>query len=107
MRLSPRNVRSRLTLWYVSVLAALLMVYGAGSLFYLFLSMREQIDHNLREDVETVEGEIASQPDGSLTLRLHHGEEGDPGFHRFVEIWSPEGSLLYRTPQLQGLALGV
>jgi heavy metal sensor kinase len=107
MRLRPRNVRSRLTLWYVGVLAALLIAYGAGSLFYLFLSMREQVDHNLREDVETVEGEIASQPDGSLTLRLHHGEEGDPGLHRFVEIWSSEGSLLYRTPQLQGLALGV
>jgi heavy metal sensor kinase len=107
MRLSPRNVRSRLTLWYVGVLSALLIAYGAGSLFYLFLSMREQRDHNLLEDVETVEGEIASQPDGSLTLRLHHGEEGDPGFHRFVEIWSPEGSLLYRTPQLQGQALGV
>src|SRR5215471_4261267 len=106
MRLWPRNVRSRLTLWYVGVLSALLIAYGAGSLFYLFLSMREQRDHNLHEDVETVEGEIASQRDGSLTLRLHHGEEGDPGFHRFVEIWSPEGTLLYRTPQLRGQALG-
>jgi len=68
--------------------------------------MREQLDHNLLEDVETVEGEIAAEPDGSVTLRLHHGEEGDPGFHRFVEIWSPEGTLLYRTPQLRGQELG-
>ena len=107
MRLSPRSIQSRLTLWCAGVLAALLVAYGAGSLFFLFLSMREQVDHNLVEDVETVEAEITSQPDGSLTLRLHHGEEGDPGFHRFVEIWSPEGSLLYRTPQLQGQVLGV
>jgi heavy metal sensor kinase len=107
MRLLPRNVRSRLTLWYVGVLTALLVAYGAGSLFFLFLSMREQVDHNLVEDIETVEEEIASQPDGSLTLRLHHGEEGDPGFHRFVEIWSPEASLLYRTSQLQGQTLGM
>src|SRR6267143_5299571 len=106
MKLSPSNVRSRLTLWYVVVLAALLVAYGAASLFFLFLSMREQVDHNLLEDMETVEGQIATEPDGSLTLRLHHGEEGDPGLHRFVEIWSPEGKLLYRTPQLFGQALG-
>jgi heavy metal sensor kinase len=106
MKLSPSNVRSRLTLWYVGVLAALLVVYGAASLFFLFLSMREQVDHNLLEDMETVEGQIATEPDGSLTLRLHHGEEGDPGLHRFVEIWSSEGKLLYRTPQLDRQALG-
>src|SRR6266576_5804708 len=106
MKLSPSNVRSRLTLWYVGVLTALLIAYGAASLFFLFLSMREQVDHNLLEDMETVEGQIATEQDGSLTLRLHHGEEGDPGLHRFVEIWSSEGKLLYRTPQLLGQALG-
>jgi heavy metal sensor kinase len=74
-------------------------------MFFLFLNMREQFDHNLLEDMETVEGQIATEQDGTLTLRLHHGEEGDPGFHRFVEIWSPEGKLLYRTPQLDGQAL--
>src|SRR5215472_12498467 len=106
MNLFPSAVRVRLTLWYVGVLAALLIAYGAGSLFYLLLSLRQQVDHNLLEDVETVERQVATQPDGSVTLRLHHGEEGDPGFHRFVEIWTPEGKLLYRTPQLQGVALG-
>jgi len=106
MKLSPSNVRSRLTLWYVAVLAALLVVYGLGSLFFLHLNMREDLDHNLLEDMETVEGQIATEPDGSLTLRLHHGDEGDPGLDRFVEIWSPQGNVLYRTPQLEGQALG-
>src|ERR1700676_4999220 len=106
MKLSLNNVRSRLTLWYVAVLAALLIAYGAGSLFFLFLSMRDQLDHNLREDLETVEGGIATEPDGSVVLRLHHGDEVDSGFHRYVEIWSPEGKLLYRTPQLDGQSLG-
>jgi len=106
MKLSPTNVRARLTIWYVGVLAGLLVLYGAASLFFLFLGMRKQTDHNLLEDMETVEGQIATEPDGSLTLRLHHGEEGAPGFHRLVEIWSPEGRLLYRTPQLEGRALG-
>jgi heavy metal sensor kinase len=106
MNLSPRSVRSRLTLWYVVALSVLLLSYAAGALFVLFLNMREQRDHNLLEDVETVKEQIKSQSNGSIALELHHGEEGDPGLHRFVEIWSPEGSLLYRTPQLQGQALG-
>jgi hypothetical protein len=57
MKLSPSNFRSRLTLWYVGVLAALLIAYGSASLFFLYLNMWEQIDHNLLEDMETVEGQ--------------------------------------------------
>jgi heavy metal sensor kinase len=106
MRMWPRHVRSRLTLWYVVVLASLLGCYGAGALFFLFFSMKEQLDHNLLEDVEALEGQITSEPNGSVSLGLHQGEEDDPDFQRFVEIWSPEGSLLYRTPQLRGQALG-
>ena len=77
MKLSPSNVRSRLTLWYVVVLAALLVAYGAASLFFLFLSMREQVDHNLLEDMETVEGQIATEQDGSLTLRNFLGRPSE------------------------------
>src|SRR5258705_5267861 len=101
MNLSPRSVRSRLTLWYVVALSALLVFYAAGALFVLFLNMREQLDHNLLEDVETVKGQIKSQPNRSIALELHHRDEGDPGLHRFVEVWSPERSVLYCTPQLQ------
>ena len=106
MRFRARNVRSRLTLWYMGVLAALLVVYGAGSFLFLSVSLRQQLDHDLQEEVETVEGQVATQPDGSVTLRLHHGDEHETGVHRFVEIWSENGALLYRTPQLDGQALG-
>jgi sensor domain CHASE-containing protein len=64
MKLYPISVRSRLTLWYVGVLAVLLLAYGAGSFFYLLLSMRHQMDHNLLEDKETVEGQIVTKPGG-------------------------------------------
>lgn len=105
MKLYPTSVRSRLTLWYVGVLAVLLLAYGAGSFFYLLLSMRHQMDHNLLEDKETVEGQIVTKP-GGLTVQSHHGEEGEPSVRRFIEIWTPDGKLLYRTAQLQGQALG-
>jgi hypothetical protein len=47
MRFRPRNVRSRLTLWYVLVLASLLALYDDVASLFLFLSLREDFDHNL------------------------------------------------------------
>ena len=66
MRLRPRNVRSRLTLWYVLVLAALLALYAGVASLFLFLSLREDFDQNLLEDVETVEGMLAKEPNGAV-----------------------------------------
>jgi heavy metal sensor kinase len=38
---------------------------------------------------------------------LHHsGEGGEASEDYFVEVWSPEGQVLYRTPQLKGQSLG-
>lgn len=106
MKFSPRNVRSRLTLWYVVALGVILASYAAVALVFLFLGLRQQLDHTLHEDKETIEGQIRVQPDGSLAVRLHHEEEDDPDFQRFVEIWSLDGKLIYRTPQLGGQSLG-
>ena len=36
MRLWPRHVRSRMTLWYVLVLGFLLLAYAGGASLYLF-----------------------------------------------------------------------
>jgi len=106
MNFWPRHLRSRLTLWYVGVLAALLTFYAAGASLFLFLSMRNELDRNLFEDVASVEGLLASEADGSVSLRTIHPEQDDPRLHWFVEVWSPTGSLLYRSPQLGGHALG-
>ena len=105
-RLWPRHVRSRMTLWYVLVLGVLLLVYAGVASAYLFYSLREQLDHNLLEDVERVEGLIENTPDGMVALKsVHHGED-ELNTQRFVEVWSPNGILLYRSPTLQGRTLG-
>src|SRR5260370_30651164 len=36
---------------------------------------------------------------------VHHGED-EANMQRFVEVWSAEGALLYRSPTLEGGALG-
>jgi heavy metal sensor kinase len=105
-RLWPRRVRSRMTLWYVLVLGVLLLAYAGGTSLYLFFSLREQLDHNLLEDVERVEGLLENTPDGMVALDSVPQEEDEPNMQRFVEVWSPEGILLYRSPTLQGGTLG-
>lgn len=105
MRFRPRNVRSRLTLWYVLVLASLLALYDDVASLFLFLSLREDFDHNLLQDLETVEGMLEKEPNGCVSLHASHPEIGEPRIGHFIEVWSPEGSLLYRSTALQGQTL--
>jgi len=106
MTLWPRHVRSRLTLWYVIVLGGLLAAYAGGASLFLFLSLREQVDRSLLDDLETVKGLLANEPGGFVSLRAMHPEENDASVQRFVEVWAPSGTLLYRSPTLQGQELG-
>ena len=106
MRFWPRNVRSRLTLWYVLVLAGLLALYAAVASVFLFLSLREDFDRNLLEDVETVAGMLAKEPSGGVALHSNHPDGAEPRVGHFIEVWSPEGSLLYRSVSLRSQALG-
>ena len=106
MRLRPRNVRSRLTLWYVLVLAGLLALYAGVASLFLFLSLREDFDQNLLEDLETVEGMLAKEPNGGVSLHSSHPDAAEPRIGHFIEVWSPDGSLLYRSAALQGQTLG-
>jgi hypothetical protein len=105
MRVRPRNVRSPLTLWYVLVLASLLALYAGVASLFLFLSLREDFDHNLLQDLETV-GMLEKEPNGRVSLHASHPEIGEPRIGHFIEVWSPEGSLLYRSTALQGQTLG-
>src|SRR5215470_8195051 len=106
MTLWPQHVRSRLTLWYVVVLGGLLAAYAGGASLFLFMSLREQVDRSLLEDLETVKGLLANEPNGFVTLRTMHPEEQDASLQRFVEVWAPAGTVLYRSEQLQGQPLG-
>jgi heavy metal sensor kinase len=102
----PRRVRTRMALWYVLVLGFLLLAYAGGASLFLFYSLREDLDGNLLEDVETVEGLLESTPDGRITLDTARPEHNEPTMQRMVEVWSPEGTLLYRSPLLGGRTLG-
>ena len=106
MRFRPRNVRSRLTLWYVLVLASLLALYAGVASLFLFLSLREDFDQNLLQDIETIEGMLTKEPNGGVSFHSSHPSAAEPRIGRFIEVWSPQGSLLYRSAELQDQTLG-
>lgn len=103
MRLRPRHVRTRLTLWYVAVLAATLSLYAISAVTFLYVSVREELDRTLRADAESVAEHLQVADGGMLSLRGHL--EANPEA-ALVEIWTAERSLLYRSPRLAGRSLG-
>jgi len=68
--------------------------------------LREDFDHNLLEDLETVEGTLTKEPNGLVSLHSNHPDAAEPRIGHFIEVWSPEGSLLFRSAALQNQALG-
>ena len=108
MRLRPRHLRTRLTLWYVSLLAALLILAWGGTCALLFWQLRSQLDHFAVQEIETVEGLFFFAPDGQLRLRedYHNHPESKDVIERFLEVRSPDGAVLFRNARLANRALG-
>jgi heavy metal sensor kinase len=108
MHLRPKHVRTRLTLWYVSVLAGVLILYAAGTSVFLFFNLRSELDRNLRQNFETIESLLEITADGTVRFigRRHHDTEGYGEEGHFFEIWSPDGRRLYRSGQWRSLSAG-
>jgi heavy metal sensor kinase len=108
IRLRPTHLRARLTLLYISVLAGLLILAWGGTVALLFWQLRSQLDHFAIQEVETVEGLLFFTPQGQLLMRedYHNHPESKDVIDRFVEVLSPDGSVLYRNARLGDRALG-
>lgn len=103
-----RNLRTRLTVVYATLLTVALLVYaGCVSAFFLH-SLREQLDLSLDRDVEAVEGTLTSSPNDQIQLESEEGEVREKGVRQgfLLEVWSSTGSLLYRSEPLDGQPLG-
>jgi heavy metal sensor kinase len=108
MRFRPTHVRTRLTLWYVGMLATLLLLFGAGTSVLLFWQLRAQLGHYAVQDVETVEGLLFFTPDGRLRMHqdYHNHPESRRVLERLLEVRAPDGTVLYRNDRLGNRALG-
>jgi heavy metal sensor kinase len=104
----PQHVRTRLTLWYVAVLAGVLLIYGGSTCAIVLLQLRSQVDHLASEDLETVEGFLRFGSDGRLGLRndyRYHPDSRETQ-QRFLEVRGEDGTLLYRNEGLGDRTLG-
>jgi signal transduction histidine kinase len=104
----PSNLRTRLTLWYVAVLAVLLFVYAALVFAFQYVVLTRQIVHDEIQDAGTVEGLLFFDQQGRLQLRQDYYSR--PQTHllidRMMEVRDLSGDVLYRSPTLNGMPLG-
>jgi heavy metal sensor kinase len=108
MLFPPRNVRARLTAWFVLVLAGVVIIYVGGTSVFLFFQLRNQLDRHAIQDLETVEGLLFFTPSGALQLRddYHNHPESKQVLDRLLEVLAPDGTVLLKNDRLGGRALG-
>ena len=107
MRWRPRHLRTRLTLWYVAVLAALMALAWGGTCVLLFWQLRSQLDHFAVQEIETVEGLLYLSPDGQMHMRedYHNHPQSKEVIERYLEVLTPSGTLLFRNERLGSLTV--
>jgi heavy metal sensor kinase len=107
VRLRPRFIRDRLTLWYVSIFGAVLAIYICGACILQYWQLRDQLHHAEIEDIETVEGLLYFTSDGRLLLHedYHSHPQSRLLLDRYMEVLSPNGEVLFRNERLRGMYL--
>lgn len=104
----PTNLRTRLTLWYVGVLAVLLLVYATLVFAFQYAALTNQLFHDEVQDVVTVEGLLFFDSQGALHLQQDYYSR--PKSHllvdRLMEVRDLSGQVLYRSSTLKGMSLG-
>ena len=71
MLIKPGTVRVRLTLWYVVVLAIIILVFALGVFIFLKASLLRQIDGHLERDFATVARVVKEGPQKLYELSAH------------------------------------
>jgi signal transduction histidine kinase len=104
----PANIRTRLAIWFVVILAGILTIYIAAVFSFQYVLLERQIFHDEIQDVETVEGLLYFDPQGKLHLQENYHSHSTSRLleDRLMEIRDLSGSVLYQSDTLKGAALG-
>ena len=97
-----RRVGTRLTLWYVCLLAAVLAFSWGLTMFLLYWQSINQMDRYAIQDAETVEGLLYLEPGGNIGLHedYHNHPESKLVLERLLEVRSEDGRILYQKRSL-------
>ena len=90
------GVRVQLTLWYVAAMIVVLGVYAAAVLAYVNRSASDALTQQLRGDFQFAAAMVEQTPEGGITWSSDEGGDED---RPWLQVWSPEGRLLYRNDQ--------
>ncbi len=105
---SPLRLRTRLTVWYVSVLAVLLLLYAALVFAFQYAVLTRQMLHDEVQDIVTAEGLLYFDHHGILELQQNYYSR--PQSHllvdRLMEVLDLSGRVLYQSSNLHGMPLG-
>src|SRR3989475_8282955 len=94
-----RSIRVRLTLWYAAALSAVLALYAGGVFVFLRHSLSADLDGGLRDDREVAEQMLERTPVGGVGWRAEPDDDDDDAVAgRWLEVRSPDGTLLYARP---------
>jgi heavy metal sensor kinase len=90
------------------MLVSALLLFMAGTAAIFYFQLQRQLGHYAIQDIETVEGLMSFTPDGLLRVNenYHNHPESKEVLERFLEVRSPDGSLLFRNERLGDQALG-
>jgi heavy metal sensor kinase len=108
LRLDLGNLRLRLTLWFGSAFALLLLLHIGVATYVHYRQLVSQVFHAEIQDLETVEGLLYQGPNGQILLNEKYFNRPQLRLRldRLLEVLSPEGEVLYRGDRLNGLNLG-
>lgn len=102
MKACPKNIRTRLALWYAVILGVILAGCAVTVVTVFSHGLREEFDRNLKEHFERANRHLEKAPSGQIGLRKPERAAQNPqrDFAEAVpvQVLDEAGSLLYQSP---------
>ncbi len=95
------SIRTRLTVWYTTILAGALLIFGIATWVAMRHSLRESVDAELQSKIESLESFIREAPSTEEMLE-EFGENSalGPG-GELLQLREESGAWIYRSPLLK------
>jgi hypothetical protein len=90
IRIQPRSVRVRLTLWYIAVMLLVLGVYAGAVYTFILDNSSQLLDERLHDDFDWASDMLAQRPDGSIAPYEETGSGDSP----WLQVYSLDRDLL-------------
>jgi Signal transduction histidine kinase regulating citrate/malate metabolism len=97
------SLRVRLTLWYGTALASVLVVFGVILYGALAKALKEQVDHSLEETAAVAERSLEEHRFGPFLLYedLSHDFPELATLDKFFQIFGPTGQITIQSPNIK------